>query len=104
MPDLALDFQSDDQEEDRHQELVHPEVERLVDRPAPEADGEARVPQVVVGVAPRRVGPGQRHGCGGEQEQAARGLHFEEALDWRGDPLRHSADGQPLRGPLRERI
>ena len=67
--ELALDLQPDDEEEERHQPVVDPVVQ--VER-EPEPMRSCLVPEVLVGVAQRGVGPDQRDDRRGEQQRAAR--------------------------------
>jgi hypothetical protein len=78
--ELALDLEPDQQEEERHQRVVHPvpqgqvvEVDGLTD-----ADGGVRLPQGLVGRVPGRVRPRQRDDGGGHQDDAAGRLHLHE--------------------------
>ena len=76
---LPLDLEPDDEEEDRHQEVVDPVVQRH--RVVVLADLEAQldVEQMEVGLGPGRVRPGQGHQGAGQQDDAARHLRVDEA-------------------------
>jgi hypothetical protein len=72
--ELALDLQPDDEEEQRHQAVVDPVLQVLVN------PGDVHVggPEREVGVTRGRVGPDDGHDGGGEQHDAARRLVMEE--------------------------
>ena len=76
--ELALDLQPDDEEEDRHQALVDPPAEVEGELVAADIDAEHGVPELDVGVLPRRVGPHEGDRGGDEQGHAAGGLGAQE--------------------------
>src|SRR5919108_441713 len=79
--ELALDLEPHDEEEQRHQAVVHPVAEVLGDRPVTERQPDAGPPDRVVGVAPGRVRPRQRDQGGREEERRARGRRRQELLE-----------------------
>ena len=86
--ELAPRLEPDDEEEERHQSLAHPLPERHRDAGAPDADRQLGVPERVVGVRPRRVGPDER-GHGREQQRdGAGGLGAEEVAHRRREVAR----------------
>ena len=69
---LVLDLQPDDEEEDHHQGVVDPVLQRLVEVERPDVEDEVGVPQRVVRRRPRAVGPHQRDGRGERAAAASR--------------------------------
>ena len=78
--DRPLDLKADNEEEDRHEAVVDPVMDRLINRPAAEADNNVGLQQLVVGVIPGGIGPDQRHHRRHEQHDAARRLLVHEPL------------------------
>ena len=78
---LPFDLQPDDEEEDRHQPVVHPLLEREVDRMAAERDRQMGVPQLEVGLLPRRVRPDERGDRRDDEDDSARTLRVEEVAE-----------------------
>ena len=76
--ELVLDLQPDDEEEDHHQGVVDPVLQRLLEPEAAEVDADRGVPERVVRRRPRAVGPDQRRGGGEEQQDRAGGLDAQE--------------------------
>ena len=64
--ELALDLQADDEEEDGHQAVVDPLPEVEVEDVVAEVDGQAGVPELDVGLLPRRVRPHEGDDGGGD--------------------------------------
>ena len=60
MHQLALDLQPGEEEEQRHQAVVHPLLQVQVDLEDVRVNRDVGVPQLGVGVAPGRVRPHQR--------------------------------------------
>ena len=77
---LALDLESHQEEEHRHQAVVDQVVQRRMHRQRPDGQRELRLPEVLVGVRPRGVGPRQRHHDARQEDEAAGGLGLHEAL------------------------
>ena len=75
--ELAADLEPDDEEEERHQAVVHPVAEVLREHPVAEPERELRAPELLVGIAPRPVRPHERHEHRGEQGDGAAGLSLE---------------------------
>ncbi len=98
--DLATDLEPDDEEEDRHQPVVDPEMEVALEGEGTDLEAEGRVPQRRVGVLPGRVRPDQRDGGGQQQDDPAGGLDAQEALDGRIGAPRERARGLPAPGGL----
>ena len=80
--ELALEFQPDDEEEDRQQPVGRPRRNAQVQMQRLRPDRELR--HRAVGVRPRRVRPHQCRTGGGQQQHAADGLLAEDL----GEPLR----------------
>ena len=83
--ELALGLEPEDQEEERHQALVHPVPQVLGDPGVPEADRELRRPDRLVRVRPRRVRPQERGERRAQQDRGAAGLGAEEVPDRGGE-------------------
>ena len=89
---LVLDLQADDEEEDHHQGVVDPVLERLVEVQRTDVERQVGVPERVVRRRPRAVGP-EQGGRGGEQQEDRAGrLDAEE--------LAHRARDQPGQRPV----
>jgi hypothetical protein len=95
---LAPDLEAHDEEEDRHQAVVDPEVQRPGERPGADRERGVGVPQGVIGAGPRRVGPDHRDRGGGDQRDAAGGLDRQEALDRAEQTARSDVSGRPRAG------
>ncbi len=94
---LPFDLQPDHEEEDRHEPLVHPLFEREVDRMAAERDRQMRVPQLEVGLLPRRVRPDEGGDRRDDEDDSARTLRMEEVAEGAdGDAARRHADWRNL--------
>jgi hypothetical protein len=92
MPQLAnnhlpLHLEADDEEENRHQSVVDPVLQRVHHREVPEGETHLRLPQSGVPVARRAVGQDQGDDRADHQQNAAGGLDVEEALYWIGAPV-----------------
>src|SRR3546814_805424 len=75
---LALDLQRDEQEEQRHQAVVDPQQQWLVDLERPEAQFHRHLAERLVEVVHRRVRADQRDHGGDDQQDAAGCLQPEE--------------------------
>ena len=75
---LALDLEADQEEEDRHQAVVDPQQQRLVDRQRADAHAHGRVEKYLVEVRQRRVVEDERGDCRRHQHDAGRSLVLEE--------------------------
>ena len=94
--ELALDLEPDDEEEQRHQAVVHPVSEVLADRPVAEPDRGRASQNRLVGRDPTGSWPRRAPDDRGEQHQdAARGRGLEELLERPQDA--------PRDGPIRSR-
>ena len=82
---LALDLEADDEEEDGHQTFVDPLLQVEIEGVIAEGDGQIGVPEVEVGVLPRRVRPDQGDHRGDDEDDAAGGLGVEELAQRRDD-------------------
>ena len=80
--DLPLGLQPDDEEEERHQPLVHPLLQGVGDAVRADLDREVGLPEFVV-AADRHVGPDQRRDDGADQHQRRAGLGAEEVAHGR---------------------
>jgi hypothetical protein len=78
---LTLDLQADDEEEDPHQAVVDPMVQRLLQHRAAHVDAGLDLQQVVVAVVPWRVGPEDGDHRAAEEQARARELVMEERLE-----------------------
>ena len=99
---LAAQLESDHEEEHGHEPVVDPEVQRAHEGPVADLEADRRVPQRVVGVGPRRVGPAERDRCDDDEHDAAGGLDGEEPLQRVDQTGRRLARARPGLG--RERI
>ena len=89
--DLTSNLHPDDQEEDRHQRVIDPEMQGLGEHPTAQTDRQRRVPERVVAGGEWRVGPDQGN-CGrNQQHDAADSFDVEKAVE-----SRESAFGQKL--------
>jgi len=79
---LALDLESDTEEEDRHQSVVDPVTQVQTQQLLARGNAERDVQDLLVGRRPRRVGPRQRQHGTDQQQQATRGLPSSEELEW----------------------
>ena len=84
--DLPFDLEADDEKEDRHQQVVHPEMQRFVPFPSSDADPQMHLPEVVIRRRPRRVRQRECKGGAGQQHRAAGRLNAEETPDRRREP------------------
>ena len=75
---LVLDLEPDHEEEDHHQRVVDPVLQGLVELEGAGVEGDAGVPEGVVGVRPGAVGPDQCCRGGEEQHERARRLDAQE--------------------------
>ena len=91
---LAADLHPDHEKEDRHQDVVDDEVQRLGHDERPHPDRHRGVPHGLIRGMPGRIGPGQGHRRRQQQHHAAHRLDVEKALDHVQRPGRG-----PLRGP-----
>ncbi len=78
--DLALDLETDDEEEDRHQAVVDPVAERHLERALAPGHSNVGVDELEVSVGPWRVGPDQRQNGARQQNDAARNFRMEKSL------------------------
>jgi hypothetical protein len=85
---LARDLQSDEQEEQRHQQVVHPVPQRLRQSRVAELEGQRRLPEVLVAAGPRAVRPEQRDHRREQQQDGAAGLGVQVLPRGGGDALR----------------
>jgi len=95
---LALDLESDQQEEDGHQAVVDPVVQVVADGQPGNGHAEVEVPEVVESRRPRRVGREQGQDHRGHQNQAAASRAGESAMQEvpQGErPLREARHGHP---------
>ncbi len=77
MHDLVLDLHPDQEEEDRHERIVDPGVNWQLQPP----QSQLQIPDVVIRLMPRRVGPHQRCNRRQQQHDAADALNVNELLD-----------------------
>jgi hypothetical protein len=78
---LALDLETDQQEEDRHQPVVDPQQQRLAEADAPVVDGELAAEQTLDRRVQRRIGENQGQDGGGQQWQGRCRLAVDEGLE-----------------------
>ena len=78
---LALDLQPDEQEEDRHQAVIHPEVQ--IGRPMDRKRSGRKMEEVAIGIAPPAIGDDQRQRGRADQQQSPRRLAGEEVAQGR---------------------
>ena len=81
--DLAPDFHADDQEEQGHQRVVDPEMQRLREDVFAQSDRDRQVPEGVIAVSERRVRPHQRGGGRKHKHGAAGGFDTKKTLKGR---------------------
>jgi hypothetical protein len=105
--ELVLDLHPHQEEEDHHQPVVHPLLERERELRLAEREREFRVPERCVAGAEGRVGPDEGREGGEEQQDRARRLDREEALEGRGEPVgerrrlgAHAAGSQIASSPV----
>ena len=75
---LALDFETDEQEEHRHQAVVDPVNQVLVDAGLADPHRHGRLKQELIGMVQRRVGEDQRQDRRCEQDNPARRFVLKE--------------------------
>jgi hypothetical protein len=85
--DFTTDLHADDQEEDRHQRVVDPEMQRSDEDELAKAKRNRQVPDVVIRMGERRVGPEQCGSCGHQQHDATDSLDMQELLERRERPF-----------------
>ena len=78
LDDLALDLEPDQQEEERHQAVVDPEQDRLVEDERSQREAEADPQQAVDGVGERRVGEHEGSDRGNQQRHRRGRLAVDE--------------------------
>ncbi len=78
---LAFDLQADEQEEGRHQPVVHPVASGQLEWTGFGSHDQARVPQRLDGGGPRGIGQRQGNQGRGEQHDAARRFGLDELLE-----------------------
>jgi hypothetical protein len=103
---LALHLQADDEEEEHHQAVVDPVLERVLEAERPDADAGLRPPEVVEALGERRVGEREGHRRAGEQHQAPRRLDVQETLERADEAIDRLARQRRVvghRGRLRDR-
>ena len=83
---LPLDFQADQEEEHRHEAVVDPEQQGLVDGGLTDADSHSRIEQQFIRRRQWRVGGDHGEHRGEYQEQSAGGFEADEVLDRCGQP------------------
>ncbi len=81
---LALDLEPDQQEEDRHQQVVDPDQQRLVELERADLQLDRRLQQGLVVLGERRVRGDHGEHARDHEQDAARGLELEEIAQ-RGD-------------------
>ena len=78
--ELALDLEPGEEEEQRHRGVVHPAPQREVEvHRAAERHTEGGVPELLVAVAPSRVGPDEGGDRGHQHDGAGGGFELHEA-------------------------
>src|SRR5262249_45402871 len=78
---LALHLEPDHEEEERHQAVVDPVMERVTHLQVPDLEADLGLPEMAVGFRERGVGEYQRDHRAREQDDPARRLDVEKALD-----------------------
>src|SRR5690606_34361528 len=104
---LALDLEPDEQEEDDHEAVVDPVVQRTLDRGGGRSEDEFRFPEMGVRLTPWGVGPEECDGGGGKKEQAAQdagGGEFLERLKGPSDAEAGSDRSEWMAVGLRHRV
>ncbi len=94
--EFALDLETDEEEEDRHEQVVDPEQQRLLERPLAEPEARPELEHLEVARRPRRVGPGERRDRGDDQNDAAGALGPDELLDRAHDVADRRSDAGSL--------
>src|SRR5262245_30294586 len=79
--ELALDLETDDEEEHDHQRIVDPVLERERERVGPDRDPDLRVVEAEVRVRPRRVRPQHSGDRARQKDRAARDLRVNEPVE-----------------------
>ena len=79
---LALDFETDDEEEDRHQDVVDEFSQRQTSWQRSDLDSQGRLEEFVVARRPRPVRPCESSQGHRQQHEPARSLESEELSDW----------------------
>ncbi len=78
---FAPNFHADDEKENSHQHLVDDEVQRTRSRIRADADRERHLPEVMIRIGQRGIGPQQRDAGSDEQHDAAHGFDVKKALE-----------------------
>ena len=78
--DLAANFHAYDQEEQGHQRVVDPEMQRPGKYVITESDGDRQSPEGMIAVGEWRVRPYQRSRRGNQKNGAADGLDMQESV------------------------
>ena len=92
--ELALDLEADDEEEQRHQPVVDPVAQVVLQVEAGDLEADLEVPDVRVGLVGRAVRPHQRHDRRDGEGDAARRLLVEEVRQRVDEPL-HARQAMP---------
>ncbi|MNN44397.1 hypothetical protein D3C81_1586850 [compost metagenome] len=79
--DFATDLHTDDQEEDGHQAVVDPEMQRLGIDQGADTEAYRRVPEGVIAFGSGRIRPDQCCNGGDQQYDAAHGFDVQKALE-----------------------
>ena len=82
---LALDLQSDHEEEDGHQAVVDPVVHRVLEDAAASGEAHLQVKQVLIGLVEGAVGDDQGDDGTADEQDAGGGLAVQELLERGGD-------------------
>jgi hypothetical protein len=77
---LAPNLHAHDEEEDCHQRVVDPEMQRPGKDVFPDTDCKRKVPKGVIAMNERRVGPDQCSGSGNEKRGTTDCLHMQKPL------------------------
>ena len=78
--DLAPNLQAHDEEEDCHQRVVDPEMQRPGKDVLADTECERKVPKGVIAMSEWRVGPDQRSRSGREEHGTADSLNMQEPM------------------------
>jgi hypothetical protein len=78
--ELTFDFNTDQQEENRHQRVVDPLVQRQRERVMNNSDGERYLPKLLVNLGQRRIGEHRRGNCEQQQDLTTNRLGLEKTL------------------------
>ena len=89
--DFVLDLHADQEEKDGHQRIVDPGMHRQVQA----REGKLHLPDMVIRVMPRRIGPNQGDDRRAQQQHAADALNMNESLDRQNQSARHQRFAQP---------